>query len=107
MGTEINCLSIDEGGRGGGGGGVKNYLDTKDGGAEGRRIASPVNRAGIGAGGACLPAKLHLHNRHAVGYRSTSGVSSSRFGVVRLEQRTHSLTCTHAARIKFRPGGAK
>lgn len=55
--------------------GVKNYWDTKDG---GRRIAA--NRS------ACLPAKLHLHNRHAVGYRSTSGVSSS-----------HSASCISSA----------
>lgn len=64
----------------------------------------------------CLPAKLHLHNSHVVGYRSMSGVSSShrcRASRARTHVRIHSLirvpvnartyVSTNArARIKFR-----
>lgn len=57
----------------------------------------------------CLPAKLHLHNSYAVGYRSVSGVSSSH--QCRASRAlTHSRTRLRAERdarawIKFRPCG--
>jgi len=43
----------------------------------GRRMAVADGRMGTGSSAVCLPAKLHLHNSYAAGYRSVSSVPSS------------------------------